>query len=156
MIRAYYVSLHGANEKKIMATSPQAARKAYARLRKLTTHIRLSKLKVRLPKLQACKDGKDRRGKTVASLRRYEFRQMFWIPLRDELRLWCAVPNMKSNIARMVGVSPSQIHRYTCPKCEHDQEPPFSTAMAIMCTLKKLDYDAEAILTISKARRVHV
>lgn len=156
MIRAYYVSLHGANEKKVMAESPARARHAYARIRKLSIHVSFKHLKVRMPKLQACKDGKQRKGKGTISAQRLMFRNLFWIPLRDQLREWYKIKGNGIEIARIVGISPSQVHRYTCPVCEHDQEPPFSTAMAIMVALTKLKANADAIITFNQAKRVHV
>lgn len=40
-----------------------------------------------------------------------------------------------SRIARALGITPSQVHRFTCPICEHDQEPTFSVGFALLMYL---------------------
>lgn len=46
-------------------------------------------------------------------------------------------PGAASRMAEAIGIQPSQIHRFTCPECEHDQEPTFSVGMAILLYLSQ-------------------
>lgn len=69
---------------------------------------------------------------------RYNHRNQFWIPLRDALRIATNTRGAQKLLANRLGIPPSQIHRYTCQNCEHDQEPTFSIGMAIFAYLQSI------------------
>jgi hypothetical protein len=76
--------------------------------------------------------------KTRTSKRHY-FRGIFWgyvkAALRNYLKGPNAQPGRQSEMARALGLQPSQLHRFSCPRCEHDQEPTFSVGMAVLAYL---------------------
>lgn len=72
-----------------------------------------------------------RKGKTTSNGLRDQFRLRFWFPVRERLKQRLQTHGEAAKIARFTGVHPAQIHRYTCPMCEHDQEPTYSVVCAI-------------------------
>jgi|SRR5687768_5696694 len=65
--------------------------------------------------------------------RRFVLRGMLWNRVKGFIQwhIQTTRQGTASRLARMVGVTPSQIHRFTCPVCEHDQEPTFTVGMAV-------------------------
>lgn len=86
---------------------------------------------------QTTKNGHARKGKATISERRLELRDMTWAHVKRALQqhLYKCGHGEASHLARDLGVHPSQVHRYTCPVCEHDQEPPYSVGIAIVIWL---------------------
>lgn len=86
------------------------------------------------------KNNQPRKGKRKSiSERRFLLRQALWIPLRDALRHECkSHRGFAKRIANAIGVPPSQIHRYICEGCEHDQEPNFTIGESIKLYLATL------------------
>lgn len=80
-----------------------------------------------------CKDGSKRKGKVTATAKRIHFRTLAWEPVRAALlkHLQNSPIGEASRIARLLGTSQSQVHRWTCPICEHDTEPNFSQGYAL-------------------------
>ena len=72
------------------------------------------------------------RKRTIMTGGRLHARNQYWHPLRDRL---CKYIQAKSGnqrkIAKALDLSDSQLHRYTCPKCEHDAEPTYSVGKAL-------------------------
>ncbi len=68
---------------------------------------------------------------------REKLRKAFWRPVMLAARYFIEAgpQGTASRMAQAIGVQPSQIHRFTCPDCEHDQEPTFSIGMAILLYL---------------------
>lgn len=66
------------------------------------------------------------------SERRLALREMYWEPIKRKLQKACKQRGEAKRIARFLGVHSSQIHRFECPVCEHNQEPAFSTGMGIL------------------------
>lgn len=83
------------------------------------------------------KNNNIRKGKTVITPRRAHLRRLAWEKLRSTLRehlRMCARLNIiheQARIARVLGTSQSQIHRWNCRKCEHNQEPGFTMGIAL-------------------------
>lgn len=81
---------------------------------------------------------------THASLspKRHTIRNQFWIPIKERLRAHIkGTPHGEiAIIAKQVKVSSSQIHRYQCPKCEHDAEPVYHVGRAIEHYLDNYQY----------------
>lgn len=72
------------------------------------------------------------KAKTVITPKRLSMRKRYWHPLRT--RLLHFLSEKKGNaryLAKSLPIADSQLHRFTCPICEHDQEPAYSTACAI-------------------------
>lgn len=65
---------------------------------------------------------------------RWNIRQLTWEPVKQLIRhyLESAPQGAAMRMAEAIGCQPSQIHRFSCPICEHDQESFFSTAFAII------------------------
>lgn len=66
----------------------------------------------------------------------------YWARVQTLLRYYLEIRGhgAQSEIALALGMTDSQIHRYSCPVCEHDQEPRFSTGMAILCYITESLY----------------
>lgn len=62
-------------------------------------------------------------------------KQRYWMRVQTLLRYWLETEGTgaQSRIARDLGMTDSQIHRFSCTVCEHDQEPTFSVGMSILC-----------------------
>lgn len=88
------------------------------------------------------KNGHKRKGKRkTISDKRWLFRTLFWNPVREQLRLYVnAQKGNAAKLAKAIGVPNSQIHRYTCPLCEHDQEPTYSIGQAIFLFIATLQH----------------
>lgn len=73
-------------------------------------------------------------GKATFTERRWNIRQLTWEPVKQLIRryLESAPQGAAMRMAEAIGCQPSQIHRFTCPICEHDQESMFSTAFAMI------------------------
>jgi len=84
------------------------------------------------------KDGLPRKGKATHTKARLLWSIYFWRNLRRRLRnhLNTTPKGEASNISRALGISPSQVHRWSCPVCEHDQEPSFSIGSALLLYLE--------------------
>lgn len=63
---------------------------------------------------------------------RRTLREKHWEPIKNRLRRFLVAggAGTQSAIARRLGCEASQVHRYTCPVCEHDAEPTYSTGKA--------------------------
>lgn len=85
------------------------------------------------------RDGKRRKPNTFTHTEaRYRWMKKFWEPVKSKLRLYLqANPGAQTRMARAIGISDSQLHRYSCPVCEHDQEASFSIGMAIVLYIEK-------------------
>lgn len=97
-------------------------------------HPPLSHMNIR----SSCKDGSERKGnKATYTLTRLHLREITWEPLRQRLlaHLQNSPRGEAAKIAKLLGTSPSQIHRWTCPICEHDNEPNFSQGYALVVIL---------------------
>lgn len=83
------------------------------------------------------KDGSPRKGKVTATHLRLHFRTLAWEPVRAALlhHLNTSPKGEAARIARLLGCSASQVHRWTCPVCEHDTEPNFSQGYALSLLL---------------------
>lgn len=70
---------------------------------------------------------------------RKDRREQHWYPLRDRLRryLELAGHGAQKFLADRLGVNSSQIHRFSCPKCEHDAEPTYALGVAMDLILRK-------------------
>lgn len=80
-----------------------------------------------------------RKGRPTTNTRKLTHRTRHWTPLMLRLRKYIdGGVGRQSMIASYVGVHDAQIHRYVCPQCEHDQEPPYSIAKAIETYLTNL------------------
>lgn len=64
-------------------------------------------------------------------------REAVWVPLRHQLRVLAAEPGSMIRMARFCGISPSTVHRYLCPKCEHNQQPPYSVGVMLAMYVRK-------------------
>lgn len=90
------------------------------------------------PNLQACKNGQARKGKATHTAERMRWTIHFWRKLRRRLRVHIQREPIgaATHIAKSLGVSDSQIHRWACSKCNHDNEPSFSIGMALLLYLE--------------------
>lgn len=81
---------------------------------------------------------------------RRELRERTWRPIALRLRDFIRRGGLgtQSAIARRVGCEPSQIHRYTCPVCEHDAEPTYSTGKAFEEILEKWEHVPKIFVAI--------
>lgn len=72
--------------------------------------------------------------KTGCTQQRWNMREMGWAKVRLALQkhLEGKPHGEMARIARYVGVANSQIHRWSCPVCEHNQEPSFTLGLAVM------------------------
>lgn len=81
------------------------------------------------------KNGKPRSHTPKATITesRLHWRTLTWdkVKLLLQHHLKISPKGEQLNMARALGIESSQIHRYSCPVCEHDQEPSFSVGMAI-------------------------
>jgi hypothetical protein len=80
--------------------------------------------------------GEIRKGvKPVLTEARYMHKVRYWARVQTLLRYWLETQGSgaQARIAADLGLTDSQIHRFSCPVCEHDQEPSFSVGMAILC-----------------------
>lgn len=99
--------------------------------------------------MRLTKNGNPRSKKRKANItqRRYFFRFMVWRRLQWRLRkhILSHPRGEARTMSRALGVSQSQVHRWVCEKCNHDQEPSFSTGFAIALYLAQArvpTYDA--------------
>lgn len=76
--------------------------------------------------------------KATITAKRLLFREAAWGQIKVQLRVFLAKGGHGTafRMSEALGVSPSQIHRWTCPVCEHDTEPSFSVGMAILLYMK--------------------
>jgi hypothetical protein len=65
---------------------------------------------------------------------REKLREQFWRKVANAARHYIETSpeGTASRMAEAIGVQHSQIHRFTCSICEHDQEPTFSVGMALL------------------------
>lgn len=100
-----------------------------------------------LPRYRRTKSGTVRKGAVNCTLARFQQHQTFWVTLRQTLRdhLSSAGHGAAIRMAQSTGIDPSQIHRWTCADCEHNQEPTFSQGMAILMYLSCNKFKASAI-----------
>lgn len=80
--------------------------------------------------------GQVRKGnKAAVSEARLLHKQRYWMRVQTLLRYWLETEGAgaQSRIAHDLGMTDSQIHRFACSACEHDQEPTFSVGMSILC-----------------------
>lgn len=77
--------------------------------------------------------------KVVVTPNRQALISHFWRPLVAQLRAYTqSTKGGASRAAEFIGTSPAQIHRWTCPVCEHDQEPSYSLGKAVEIFLSTL------------------
>ena len=74
------------------------------------------------------------RGKKHKTLSRSQLTAKYWEPVKMEMRQYIRRhgKGAAAFLAKSVGIANSQVHRYTCAKCEHDAEPSYSVACAIV------------------------
>lgn len=80
------------------------------------------------------KAGKHRskNAKATHTLARYQANRAIWRPLQLKLRAYLkGADGRQHNMARALGLNDSQLHRFACGDCEHDQEPSFSIGIQI-------------------------
>lgn len=75
--------------------------------------------------------------KATHTARRYELRETLWKAVSKAARehIKKSGPGEARRMSQALGVSDSQIHRFTCGTCEHDQEPTFSIGFGILLYL---------------------
>jgi len=99
------------------------------------------------------KSNRPRKGKANITERRLYLRTIAWVPIKTKLQqhLKQAGYGEAKRVARALGINASQIHRFTCPKCEHDQEPTFSIgfALALYLAQQKL----QPVINIPRPRK---
>lgn len=89
-----------------------------------------------------------RKGKITATAERLKHRAAFWEPLRARLLThFQSFYGSKHLMAQITGIADSQLHCLTCPVCEHDQEPNFSTGMAIVFYLSAHDQKMQSLFS---------
>lgn len=68
---------------------------------------------------------------------RWALRQITWEPVKRALqRHFLSSPTGEmSRMAECLGLQPSQLHRFSCNECEHNQEPGFVIGMSILMYL---------------------
>lgn len=66
----------------------------------------------------------------------------YWEPIKLRIRdfLERGGKGAAAFMARKLGVDNSQIHRWSCAKCEHDAEPVYSTGIAILLFLNEYEH----------------
>lgn len=71
--------------------------------------------------------------KIIFTKTRVLLRSAYWNELRRLLQKHLALSSRGEalRISKFLEVRPSQIHRWTCPICEHDTEPNFSQGFAL-------------------------
>lgn len=69
---------------------------------------------------------------------RLPLKNLFWIPVRKALQSYLKQygRGASARIVKAIGCTPSDPHRWTCPKCEHYVEPSFSVGMSILFFLQ--------------------
>lgn len=72
-------------------------------------------------------------------------RDTWWEPIKKRLRRHFDIPGAKHRMAQVTGIADSQLHCFTCPDCEHNQEPCFSVGMVIVQYLIREEYKARCI-----------
>ena len=72
-------------------------------------------------------------GKANITERRLQLRVLAWEPLRQHLRAHIKASPFgeAKRMARACGIAASQIHRFTCDDCNHDQEPSFTIGITL-------------------------
>lgn len=83
------------------------------------------------------KNGKLRKGKATITAHRLFLRELAWVKVQDMLRQHLAFSpkGEAARIARYLGIDNSQIHRFSCEDCNHDQEPNFTIGFALLLYL---------------------
>lgn len=79
--------------------------------------------------------------KVHCTAHRLYLRTLTWDKVQELARqvINTSPPGEMSRMARELGITDSQIHRYTCESCEHDQEPLFTIGFALLAyCLKRL------------------
>lgn len=68
---------------------------------------------------------------------RQQWRNQYWHTLRQKLREHLAAfPKGEAvRLAKHLNIATSHIHRWSCPKCEHNAEPKYSLACALAAYL---------------------
>lgn len=86
------------------------------------------------------KNGKPRKGhKATITTNRLRLRRLTWDRVRYALmeHVFTSPRGEASRIADALGINKSQVHRFVCPACEHDQEPCFTIGFSIMMYLSQ-------------------
>src|SRR5438552_2790597 len=97
------------------------------------------KTRKHIPRSKRTKNGALRQGKAIGTMRAKWLRGQIWLPVRNLLRVHISRTPFGSmkRLASHLGLHQAQIHRFICPKCEHNQEPSFSTGLAILLYLER-------------------
>lgn len=68
-----------------------------------------------------------------------------WHPLKKRMQTYLekAGASAAIRLARALGCHSSQVHRWTCPVCEHDAEPTYSTGIKIIEFLDAWDKNGQ-------------
>ena len=84
--------------------------------------------------LQPCKSGRPRKGKVTITEARLRLRANGWERVKSLLRthLQSCPKGEQHRMAEEIGIADSQLHRFACEACNHDQEPSFSVGIAIL------------------------
>lgn len=78
--------------------------------------------------------------KVVVTPNRQALINHFWRPLAMRLREYVTTTKGGTkHAAEFIGTHAAQIHRWTCPVCEHDQEPSYSLGKAVEIFLSTLE-----------------
>lgn len=80
------------------------------------------------------------RVKVVVTPNRQALINHYWRPLAMQLREYVTTTKGgATKAAQFIGTHNAQIHRWTCPVCEHDQEPSYSLGKAVEIFLSTLE-----------------
>jgi hypothetical protein len=87
------------------------------------------------PATPLTRSGKPRRGnKATITEARLRMRHQGWDRVKHLLRSYLrdSPQGEQRRMAQTIGIADSQLHRFSCETCEHDQEPSFTIGLAIL------------------------
>lgn len=112
--------------------------------------------------IKAKEEGRTIQSKKAAfTERRWQLREQLWkrVALAARYHILFGPKGAAMRMAEAIGTQPSQIHRFTCPECEHDQESSFSVGMAIMLYLtsyqQRQQITIDVPMEVIALRRMH-
>lgn len=88
--------------------------------------------------------------RTTHTATRLMLRDLLWEPVRALLLEHFKRHGAKIRMGDIVGCASSQLHCFTCPTCEHDQEPTFSTGLAMLIYLSQERWKARSVVAGQK------
>lgn len=108
-----------------------------------------------MPKRRLTKNGNKRIGhKANITANRLRLRAHTWNRVRYALmqHVFTSPKGEAERVARALGISASQVHRFVCPACEHDQEPCFTIGFSILMYLSQ--QKLQPIYELAQPRKV--